>query len=169
MLVKPATRVFYSLSALAFQNSLFSLLRSSSRYFHASTTMNGHGDLNNSFASRPRVELVPEPGYTRQSFAISTENDDPDVRKRYRPFLLDETHQAVDWVAELELSTTLKLVESKIINPGQDRLRILVLYGSMRSRLVHNDLFLLDFFSFLCFSFCHCDLEADASDLRHGV
>ncbi|KAM0351679.1 hypothetical protein ACHAPU_002689 [Fusarium lateritium] len=96
--------------------------------------MNGHGDLNNSFASRPRLDLAPELGYTRQSFAISAENDDLDVRKRYRPFLLDETHEAVDWVAELELSTTLKLVESKIINLGQDRLRILVLYGSMRSR-----------------------------------
>lgn len=110
--------------------------------------MNGHGDLNNSFASRPRVELVPEPGYTRQSFAIPAENDDLDVRKRYRPFLLDETREAVDWVAGLELSTTLQLVESNIINLGQDRLRILVLYGSMRSRLVHLATFLLLFASF---------------------
>ena len=100
--------------------------------------MTGHGDLNNSFVSRPRVEFVPEPAYNRQSFAISKENDDPDVRQRYRPFLLGETHEVVDWVAELELSTTLKMVESRVINPRQDKLRILVLYGSMRSRLVHN-------------------------------
>jgi arsenic resistance protein ArsH len=116
--------------------------------------MNGHGDLNNSFAARPRVELAPEPGYTRKSFAIPARNDDLDVRKRYRPFLLDEAHEAVDWVAELELSTTLQLVESNIINPGQDRLRILVLYGSMRSRLVHLKSSLLPpSFFFLVFSF----------------
>lgn len=128
--------------------------------------MNGHGDLNNSFASRPRVELVPEPRYTRQSFAISSENDDLEACKRYRPFLLDETHEAADWVAELELSTTLKLVESNIINPGQDRLRILVLYGSIRSRSVHNDFFALEnISSFLLFSFCGCDLKADVRAL----
>lgn len=118
--------------------------------------MNGHhGDLNNSFAARPRVELVPDPAYTRQSLAIPAEDDDLDVRKRYRPFLLDEAHEAaVDWVAGLELSTTLQLVESNIINSGQERLRILVLYGSMRSRLVCLDTpILLSLSFFLFFSF----------------
>ncbi|CAM1506142.1 Fc.00g057830.m01.CDS01 [Cosmosporella sp. VM-42] len=96
--------------------------------------MAGHGDLNNSFASRPRLDFVPEPAYNHRTFVISKENDDPDVRQRYRPFLLSETHEVADWVAELELGTTMKMVESSIINPSQDRLRILVLYGSMRSR-----------------------------------
>jgi arsenic resistance protein ArsH len=50
--------------------------------------------------------------------------------------LLSDVHADDDWVARLELSTALKMVESEIINQGQPRLRILVLYGSMRNRSV---------------------------------
>ncbi|KAH6971027.1 flavoprotein-like protein [Ilyonectria sp. MPI-CAGE-AT-0026] len=96
--------------------------------------MNGHGDLNNSHAARPQAELAPDPAYSGRSFAISKDDDEPEVRERYRPFLLEEAHDAVDWVAQLEMSTVLKMVESEILSRGQERLRILVLYGSMRSR-----------------------------------
>lgn len=98
--------------------------------------MEGHGDLNNSQAARARVDLVPDSAYSDRSFAIPEHADEPDIRARYRPFLRNKVSEDDDWVAQLELSTALKLVESEIIDRGQPRLRILVLYGSLRDRLV---------------------------------
>ncbi|KAI6274175.1 hypothetical protein MCOR27_007499 [Pyricularia oryzae] len=96
--------------------------------------MQSHGDLNNSHAARARVDFAPDPAFSGRSFAISKDADEPDIRRRYRPFLLDEADEGSDWVAQLELSTALKMVESEIISRGQPRLRILVLYGSIRNR-----------------------------------
>lgn len=107
------------------------------RSFSASTSiMDRHGDLNNSHAARVRVDIAPDLAYSGRSLAISIQDDEPDVRERYRPFLLDEAHKKDDWVSQLELSTALKMVESEIISQGQPRLRILVLYGSLRNRFV---------------------------------
>ncbi|KND89025.1 NADPH-dependent FMN reductase ArsH [Tolypocladium ophioglossoides CBS 100239] len=96
--------------------------------------MNGHGDLNNSHSVRTAVELAVDPAYSHRSFATSAHEDDAAIRRRYRPFLLAEPFAATDWVAQLELSTALKMVESEILDRKCDRLRILVLYGSLRSR-----------------------------------
>ncbi|EPE04215.1 arsenic resistance protein [Ophiostoma piceae UAMH 11346] len=97
-------------------------------------TMNGHGDLSNFHAMRPSLELAVDPAYIGASFGITADEDEPAVRGRYRPFLLPENDAADDWVAQLELSTALKLVESEILEKKLDRLRILVLYGSLRDR-----------------------------------
>ncbi|POR38855.1 NADPH-dependent FMN reductase ArsH [Tolypocladium paradoxum] len=96
--------------------------------------MNGHGDLNNSHAARTAVELAVDPAYSHRSFAIQAHEDDASVRDRYRPFLLAEPVAADDWVAQLELSAALKMVKSEILDRKHDRVRILVLYGSLRSR-----------------------------------
>lgn len=96
--------------------------------------MNGRGDLNNSQAGRDKVVIGVEPAYRYKSLAISENEDDADVRRDYRPFLLPESRPKDDWVAQLELSTALRLVEMEILSKNQDRLRILVLYGSLRSR-----------------------------------
>lgn len=136
MLAKSFPQVLRPWSALVLRYSISHRLQAPSRHFYTSTTMNGHGDLNNSHAARPQAELVPDPAYRGRSFAISQDDDEPDVRERYRPFLLDEAYEDADWVARLELSTALKMVESEVLNRGHDRLRILVLYGSMRSRSV---------------------------------
>jgi hypothetical protein len=96
--------------------------------------MNGHGDLNNAHAARVAVEFAVDSGYRHRSFAIEAGEDDADVREMYRPFLLPERFAASDWVEQLELSSVLKLVESEIFARKQDRVRILVLYGSLRSR-----------------------------------
>jgi len=98
--------------------------------------MHGHGDLNNVHAARDAADLIVDPAYGLRSLAIRAPDDDKSVRDRYRPFLISESSSddTVDWVAQLELSTTLKLVETKILGEGLDRLRILVLYGSLRSR-----------------------------------
>lgn len=96
--------------------------------------MNGHGDINNTHASRPAVAIIPDEAYTGdRSLALSAEDDDPEIRARYRPFLLPPSTED-DWVARLELATAMSMVDREILRPGRPRLRILVLYGSLRAR-----------------------------------
>ena len=92
------------------------------------------GDLNNTEAMREQQQLIADPEYRCRSFAIHPQNDDPEVRKQYRPFLLSDEISASDWVAGLELSTALKMVESEILSQEKERLKVLVLYGSLRTR-----------------------------------
>lgn len=96
--------------------------------------MSSTGDLNNTAAERARKELEVDPAYRNRSFALSQAQDDAEVRRKYRPFLLDEETSKSDWVAQLELSTVLKMVEDQVIANGGERLRVLVLHGSMRKR-----------------------------------
>jgi arsenical resistance protein ArsH len=93
-----------------------------------------NGDLNNTAAERVRIEIATDASYSSRSFAIPTSEDDPATRKTYRPFLLDDAVTNSDWIAQLELSTALKMVDTQIIQSGEERLRVLVLYGSMRQR-----------------------------------
>ncbi|KAK3179506.1 hypothetical protein K4F52_009078 [Lecanicillium sp. MT-2017a] len=93
------------------------------------------GDLNNTSAARAVAERIIDPTYSYKSFAIEESEDDAGVRAQYRPFLQpDNSGAEEDWVAQLELSTAAKMVESEIVDKKLDRLRILVLYGSMRTR-----------------------------------
>jgi arsenic resistance protein ArsH len=92
-----------------------------------------NGDLNNTAAERMRAETTADPAYRHTSHAIPPTQDEPDVRRLYRPFLLEgDAHE--DWVADLELSTVLKMVDFQILRNGGDRLKVLVLHGSMRKR-----------------------------------
>ena len=100
--------------------------------------MDGHGDLNNTHAARPINRLEVDPTCSHVSLAIAAHEDDADIRHKYRPFLLDDKFASDDWVAGLELSTALKMVQSEILDRKQHRLRILVLYGSLRSRYVSH-------------------------------
>lgn len=93
-----------------------------------------NGDLNNTAAERVRREFEVDLAYGKRTFAIPQSLDDAEVRRKYRPFLLDEETSKSDWVSQLELSTALKMVEDQILNSGQDRPRVLVLHGSMRNR-----------------------------------
>lgn len=95
--------------------------------------MNGHGDLNNTHAARVTSILEVDPKYSNKSLAIDAQEDEASIREQYRPFLLP-TATEDDWIANLELATTLKMVEAEILDKKQDRLRILVLYGSLRNR-----------------------------------
>ena len=100
----------------------------------AGSTMHVNGDLNNTAVLRKTVELAPDPAYASRSLAIPRTEDDARLRVEYRPFLLDEKIAENDWVARLELSTVLKMVEKDLHATGSDRLKVLVLYGSMRAR-----------------------------------
>jgi arsenic resistance protein ArsH len=92
------------------------------------------GDLNNTSAAREHLRPVVDPEYRFRSFAIPAPDDDPVVRQKYRPFLLDDDISASDWIAKLELATAAKMVETELLSLGEDRLKVLVLYGSLRSR-----------------------------------
>jgi hypothetical protein len=95
-----------------------------------------NGDLNNTAAARTVAEITADAAYRNVSLAIPVNEDDAHIRKTYRPFLLDSAHAEQDWIARLELSTALKMVESQILKSGGERLRILVLHGSMRTRYI---------------------------------
>jgi len=71
--------------------------------------------------------------YRHMSHAIHASEDDPQIRRQYRPWVDDESC-ASDWVDSLELSTVLKMVDYQVLKSGGDRLKVLVLYGSMRQR-----------------------------------
>ncbi|KAG9251655.1 flavoprotein-like protein [Emericellopsis atlantica] len=64
---------------------------------------------------------------------IGEAQDEPAIRSRYRPFLLDHEGAAGDWVAELELDTVTAMAQADVEKTGS-RLNILVLYGSLRKR-----------------------------------
>lgn len=93
-----------------------------------------NGDLNNTSAARRKVDIEPDAAYLDRTLAIPASKDDADVREKYRPFLRDESIANTDWIAKLELSTVMKMAEEDIKRNGGDRLKVLVLYGSMRSR-----------------------------------
>jgi arsenic resistance protein ArsH len=105
-------------------------------YYSSSRIMSTftNGDLNNTAAERVRSEITADPAYRDCSFAIPSTQDESHVRNTYRPFLLDQANSDQDWIARLELSTVLKMVDVQILKTGSERLRVLVLHGSMRKR-----------------------------------
>ena len=88
--------------------------------------------FNTEYAGRTTVDLAPDPVYRDCSLAIDPLEDDQHTRERYRPFL--QLGNGDDWVAQLELGTALEMVRTEILNKGSDRLKILVLFGSLRRR-----------------------------------
>ncbi|KAH7382276.1 flavoprotein-like protein [Pyrenochaeta sp. MPI-SDFR-AT-0127] len=93
-----------------------------------------NGDLNNTASERVRAHIKSDSAYGGVSHAILACQDEACVRKTYRPFLLDDANSDQDWVARLELSTALKMVDLHILKGNGDRLKVLVLHGSMRKR-----------------------------------
>lgn len=96
-------------------------------------TMRTDGDLNNTSAARQVTRLDIDPAYSYRSLALSEAEDDELIRKAYRPFLLSPEVTSSDWISKLELSTVAKLAEEDIQKNGE-RLKVLVLYGSLRKR-----------------------------------
>ncbi len=80
------------------------------------------------------VELLPrDPHFAYQSLAIPPSEDDVEIRTKYRPFLLPDEIQLTDWISSLELATVTKLSDTDI-HSTNSRLKVLVLYGSLRKR-----------------------------------
>jgi arsenic resistance protein ArsH len=91
------------------------------------------GDLNNTSSMRQVDELRVNEDFAYRSLAIPAEEDDSETRDNYRPFLLDSAVAAEDWVSKLELASVTDMAHNDIVKTGQ-RLRVLVLYGSLRQR-----------------------------------
>lgn len=101
---------------------------------HMQTIIRNMGDLNNTEAMREHVKPAHDSTYEFKSFAIRPCDEDQDIRKRYRPFLLSDEISESDWVSKLELATAAKMVDTELLVQNKDRLKILVLYGSLRAR-----------------------------------
>ncbi|KAF1991957.1 arsenate resistance ArsH [Aulographum hederae CBS 113979] len=93
-----------------------------------------NGDLNNLSVVRPVAEIGVDAAFARQSLALEESNDDADIRRHYRPFLLPEEIASSDWVANLELSTATKMAYEEMHRVTGGRLKVLVLFGSLRER-----------------------------------
>ena len=94
-----------------------------------------NGDLNNTEVLRSTAEIPVDRAYLGRTLAISEEEDDHEIRHRYRKgFLLNDAITRTDWISKLELSTVLKLSEKTLTESQNDRIRVLVLYGSLRGR-----------------------------------
>lgn len=67
-----------------------------------------------------------------RSLALLPSEDNPDVRAKYRPFVVGDD-AADDWINQLELSTAMDMAEENLRSTNE-RLKVLVLYGSLRKR-----------------------------------
>jgi arsenic resistance protein ArsH len=74
---------------------------------------------------------TPQPSF--RTLAIPKNEDDPKIREKYRPFLLNPQQAAEDWANRLELDAVLDMAE-KDLRTTQKRIKVLVLYGSLRKR-----------------------------------
>jgi hypothetical protein len=100
---------------------------------HLRAAISTNGDLNNAAAMRKATAPKRDPNFAYQSLAHSASEDDPVVRATDRPFLLSEETQQTDWISVLELATVTKMAYQDLQETGS-RLRILLLYGSLRKR-----------------------------------
>jgi arsenic resistance protein ArsH len=95
-----------------------------------------NGDLNNLSAARPAADIAVDAEFVRRSLAIQDADDDPEIRRLYRPFLLPEEIANSDWIAKLEMSAAMKMAYKEMHRADGGRLKVLVLYGSLRERCV---------------------------------
>ncbi|KAJ5631192.1 uncharacterized protein N7484_011292 [Penicillium longicatenatum] len=80
------------------------------------------------------ISDIRQTDLTYRSLALSPSEDDPDTRQKYRPFILDNDANATeDWVNNLDLTTAFNMAEQDLQNT-KERLRVLVLYGSLRKK-----------------------------------
>ncbi|KAI9879092.1 MAG: hypothetical protein M1830_009611 [Pleopsidium flavum] len=70
---------------------------------------------------------------SHRSLAIPEAQDETSVRTAYRPFLLDKATTETDWISQLELDTAMDMVDRDLAATGK-RVKVLVLYGSLRRR-----------------------------------
>jgi arsenical resistance protein ArsH len=100
---------------------------------NGNASININGDLNNLSSMRVVAPPTRDPAFAYLSLAIPASEDDARVRSEYRTFLLSEEAQQTDWVSKLELATATEMASRDLQTTGE-RLKVLVLYGSLRSR-----------------------------------
>ncbi|KIW11143.1 arsenical resistance protein ArsH [Exophiala spinifera] len=92
-----------------------------------------NGDLNNTASVRITSKPERHPDFAYRFLSISADMDEPTIRSKYRPFLLPDTVQLQDWISRLELATVTELVYNDLRVTGE-RIKVLILYGSLRQR-----------------------------------
>lgn len=78
------------------------------------------------------VAPTHQPDVSYRSLALTPSEDNPDIRQKYRPFILDN-NATEDWVNDLDLTTAADMAEQNL-RATNERLKVLVLYGSLRKR-----------------------------------
>lgn len=78
--------------------------------------------------------FIPRSSDSRPMLEIAENEDDAEIRHKYRTFLLDQRVAKSDWVSKLELDTVERMVQSDLAANGGNRIKVLVLFGSLRSR-----------------------------------
>ena len=94
--------------------------------------------FNDPSTPRAYVTIKASTVIDRRSLSIRECDDDPSIRKRYRPYLLEKDGNTADWVDDLELGTVTTMAAEYMQRIGE-RMKVLVLFGSLRQRLA-NDL-----------------------------
>lgn len=82
--------------------------------------------------SERMFSAVPQSDASYRTLALSPSEDSPDIRQKYRPFILDD-NSTEDWVNKLDLATAADMAENNLRVTNQ-RLKVMVLYGSLRKR-----------------------------------
>lgn len=91
------------------------------------------GGLNGTSTAKPFGTVEAGTDFEYRSLSIRECDDDPSIRKRYRPFLLDKEGNMADWVDDLELDAVASMAAEDMRRTGE-RLKVLVLFGSLRQR-----------------------------------
>ena len=73
------------------------------------------------------VATTHQPDVSYRSLALTPSEDNPDIRQKYRPFILDN-NATEDWVNNLDLTTAADMAEQNL-RATNERLKVLVLYG----------------------------------------
>lgn len=92
-----------------------------------------NGDLNNTASMRAVIRPQRHTEFAYRSLSIPPSLDDPALRSRYRPFLLPNNVTEHDWISRLELATVTGMAYNDL-KLTRERIKVLVLYGSLRSR-----------------------------------
>jgi len=113
---------------------VFSLYSATYRTAGAPLSQRG---LHHTRAAKPFVTMKAGADSGDRSLAIRECDDEPGIRKKYRPFLLDKEDDKADWVDDLGLDTVTTMAAENMQRTG-GRLKVLVLYGSLRQRLANR-------------------------------
>lgn len=86
-----------------------------------------------------RAVDLPErnPEFAYRFLGLQHLEDDTVVRAKYRLFLLSDEVRRSDWISRLELATVTELAYNDLLHTGS-RLKVLILYGSLRKRSSHS-------------------------------
>ncbi|KAK8140610.1 hypothetical protein G3M48_003389, partial [Beauveria asiatica] len=83
-------------------------------------------------AKADMINSVATVEQSEMKLPLAAEQDEHDIREKYRPFLRHfPKSDGPDWIQDLELDTVTEMARANLAHTGS-RLKVLVLYGSLR-------------------------------------